>query len=66
MRHLIFEQAERYEVAVLTKAAAFNEMAMRTHYIEPLQKLGVAPSRMIGFTLEYNEAGKVPVAFIKD
>jgi len=66
MRHLIFEQAERYEVAVLTKAAAFNEMAMRTHYIEPLQKLGVAPNRMIGFTLEYNEAGKVPVAFIKD
>lgn len=66
MRHLIFEQAERYEVAVLTKAAAFNEMAMRSHYIEPLQKLGVAPNRMIGFTLEYNEAGKVPVAFIKD
>lgn len=66
MRHLIFEQAERYEVAVLTKAAAFNEMAMRNHYIEPLQKLGVAPNRMIGFTLEYNEAGKVPVAFIKD
>lgn len=66
MRHLIFEQAERYEVAVLTKAAAFNEMAMRNHYIEPLQKLGVATNRMIGFTLEYNEAGKVPVAFIKD
>lgn len=66
MRHLIFEQAERYEIAVLTKAAAFNEMAMRNHYIEPLQKLGVAPNRMIGFTLEYNEAGKVPVAFIKD
>ena len=66
MRHIIFEQAERYEVAVLTKAAAFNEMAMRNHYIEPLQKLGVAPNRMIGFTLEYNEAGKVPVAFIKD
>lgn len=66
MRHLIFEQAERYEIAVLTKAAAFSEMAMRNHYIEPLQKLGVATNRMIGFTLEYNEAGKVPVAFIKD
>lgn len=65
MRHLIFEEAASYPVALLIKGSSFNKSALVTNYTFPLTERGIAPNQVIGFTLEYNEAGKAPVAFIK-
>lgn len=66
MRHLIFEEAESYPVALLIKGSSFNKSALVTNYTFPLQSLGIQPNQVIGFTLDYNESGKAPVKFIKD
>lgn len=65
MRHLIFEEAASYPVALLIKGSSFNKSALVTNYTFPLTERGIAPNQVIGFTLEYNEAGKAPVSFIK-
>lgn len=65
MRHLIFEEAASYPVALLIKGSSFNKSALVTNYTFPLTERGIAANQVIGFTLEYNEAGKAPVSFIK-
>ena len=66
MRHIIFDEAETYKVAVLIKTAAFNKQALISNYVEPLNTLGIPQDQIIGFNLKYNEVGKVPAAFMKD
>jgi DNA polymerase-1 len=66
MRHIIFDEAETYKVAVLIKSASFNKQALIQNYVEPLNQLGVPSDQIIGFNLKYNEAGKAPVSFIKE
>jgi len=63
---MIFDEASHYSIAVLTKATAFNQTELQTHYVTPLNNLGIASQQMIGFSLAYNEAGKAPTGFIKD
>jgi DNA polymerase-1 len=65
MRHLIFEEAASYPVALLIKGSSFNKSALVTNYTFPLQERGIQPNQVIGFTLEYNEVGKAPASFIK-
>lgn len=66
MRHIIFDEAETYKVAVLIKTASFNKQALIQNYVEPLKQLGIPSDQVIGFNLKYNETGKAPVPFIKE
>ena len=65
MRHIIFEEADTYSIAVLVKGTSFNKSELRINYIDPLVKRGVAEKEMIAFTLKY-EDGKAPAKLIKD
>lgn len=65
MRHHIFEESDRYKIAVLLKNTAFNKQEILTNYIRPLNSMGVVSSDLIAFTLEYNDQGKAPVGFVK-
>ena len=66
MRHILFEESNSYRAALLMKATAFRKHDMEINYVEPLGKLGLKPTDLIGFTLAYNEAGKAPAGFIKE
>lgn len=66
MRHIIFQEANTYSVAVLTKSSAFNKHELRINYIEPLVNRGVAEHEMIAFTVKYNPDGKAPAHVIKE
>jgi DNA polymerase-1 len=67
MRHLLFSgPQDAYSVAVLVKSSSFNKLAIESHYVKPMAALGISPEKLIGFTLEYNEHGKAPTAFLKE
>lgn len=66
MHHHQFIQADTYQVAILSKLTAFDKDAMRRHYVDRMAALGVPEEAMIAFTLNYNNVGKAPVAYIKD
>lgn len=66
MRHILFQEAETYSVAVLVKTAAFRESEIQKHYITPLLERGIPHSGLISFNLKYNESGKAPAGFIKE
>lgn len=65
MRHLVFEPSDKYQVALLIKSSAFNKHELQRNYVTPLNQLGISSQQVIGFTLDYNEAGKAPVKYIK-
>ena len=65
MRHIIFEEADTYKVALLTKQSCFIKNQLEEYYTKPLNKLGVASSSIIGFNLLYNATGKAPASFVK-
>ncbi len=66
MRHIIFEEASNYPIALLLKASAFNKTAIKQNYMDTLQSEGIIPSSVIAFDLQYNEHGKAPAGFIKE
>jgi DNA polymerase-1 len=66
MRHIIFQEANTYSIAVLVKSSSFNKSELRINYIDPLVKRGVAEQEMIAFTLKYNADGKAPANVIKE
>ena len=66
MRHLIFEEANTYSIAILVKRTSFNKQELINNYISPLNKLGITPQQSIAFTLSYNDVGKAPAGHIKD
>jgi DNA polymerase-1 len=66
MRHIIFEEASNYPIALLLKASAFNKTAIKQNYMDTLQSEGISPSTVIAFDLQYNEHGKAPAGFIKE
>jgi DNA polymerase-1 len=66
MRHLIFQEANSYSIAVLVKGTSFNKSELRFNYVDPLVKRGLAEQEMIAFTLKYNPDGKAPVTVIKE
>lgn len=66
MRHIIFQEANTYSVAVLVKSSAFNKSELRINYVDPLVKRGIAEQEMIAFTLKYNPDGKAPANVIKE
>ena len=54
MRHIIFEEAPNYSIALLIKSSAFKQQELQTNYINPLNKQGVASKDVIAFTLKYS------------
>ena len=66
MHHILFDSAPvtSYKAAFLMKRDALKVSPMQSAYINKLSKV-LQPADCIGVTLEYNEAGKAPVAFIK-
>lgn len=66
MRHIIFQEANTYSVAVLVKGTSFSKSELRINYIDPLVKRGVAEQEMIAFTLKYTPDGKAPATVIKE
>ena len=53
MYHIMFEQKDSYDVAILIKTEALNKQAIEQHYIDPLTKLGISSDNFIAFSLEY-------------
>ena len=66
MRYSVWEDSEKYPVALLIKASSFNKQDLQTNYITALEQSGVPVRDVIAFTLSYNEAGKAPAKFIKE
>lgn len=62
MHHVIFEQADSYDIAILIKTVALKKDKMEQHYVKPLVKRGIDATRMIGFSLEYDANNKCKVA----
>lgn len=65
MRHHIFQESDRYKIAVLLKNTAFNKQEIQANYITPLNSKGVVSKDLIAFTLDYNDQGKAPAGFVK-
>ncbi len=71
MRHLLFappsetNKPDEFSVALLIKQSSFSKADMQRAYMDHLGGQGVEPEQCIGFTLNYNEANKAPVKFIK-
>ena len=65
MRHILFQASDRHSLALLVKSTAFKEQELRTNYVDPLLKEGIALSDMIAFTLDYDENGKASVKYMK-
>ncbi len=66
MRHIIFQEAEKYQAALLIKGTAFNQYHLETNYLRPLQAKGISPDQVIAFTLEYTDSNKAPVKVINE
>lgn len=66
MRHIIFEEANSYNTALLIKSSSFNKQELVNNYVAPLEKLGVPAKDVIAFTLKYNEVKKPPAKVIKE
>lgn len=68
MRHIIFKEHRNgvYPIALLTKGSAFNAHDLRTNYVNPLIKRGMADDAMIAFTVAYDDNGKAPAKLVKE
>lgn len=66
MKHIIFETANEYPIAVLVKTSAFRKAEMQKYYVDPAHIQGIESHDIIAFDLEYQDNGKAPVSFIKE
>lgn len=64
MRHIIFEESEKYQVALLIKATSFKQQELETYYVNPLVTLGIPRNNVIAFTLE-TDSKTVSVKYAK-
>ena len=66
MRHITFDESEKFSIAVLVKSSAFNKQEITSNYITPMNLKGVSNKEIIAFNLKYNSEGKAPASFIKE
>jgi len=66
MRHIIFEEASTYKVAILIKGTSFNKQELLGNYVTPMEFCGVHKSNCIAFTLKYDPNGKASAKGIKE
>jgi DNA polymerase-1 len=67
MRYQIFtdEVQDSYDIAILIKPTSFDKDSLIKFYIKEFEFLGIDPSRIIAYTLEYT-GGKVTAAHAKE
>jgi DNA polymerase-1 len=65
MHHVIFEENNSYDVAILIKTSALNKVRMTEYYVQPLAAKHIPTNKVIAFSLEYNDVGKAPASLIK-
>lgn len=65
MRHIIFEQAEKYQTALLIKSNQFKQNEIQLNYVDALATRGVAKNSLIAFDLLTDENNKIPAKFAK-
>ena len=53
-------------IALLIKYSAFKEYEIKNTFIEPLEQQGIPASDVVAISLDYNQANKIPVSFIKE
>lgn len=66
MRHTVYEQSDKYPIALLVKGPAFNDIEIKNVYINYLTNRGIPVGDLISVALPYNDAGKAPTGFIKE
>jgi DNA polymerase-1 len=71
VKHHLFEASSTgaYNIAILAKATSFLKQELVKNYLDPMVSMGqgsIHPSKVIAFTLAYNESNKAPAGFIKD
>lgn len=64
MRHHIFTENNKYQIALLIKSTSFNTSEIQKYYADPLNKNGISFKDMIAFTLDY-PGKKISVSEIK-
>ena len=65
MRHVIFEEAETYPVALLIKSTYLKQHDLQRHYLDRLGT-DLPDDQVIAFDLAYTSAGKAPASLIKE
>lgn len=66
MRHILFKEADTYNIALLIKGTAFNQHELRINYVDELIKRGIPEQDIIAFTLKYDSNGKASAAVCKE
>lgn len=66
MRHIQFQEADQYSLAILVKGSAFKQTEIVSNYVMPLEQQGLHRKDMLAFTLKYDEHGKAPAKLIKE
>lgn len=64
MRHIVFQESERYPVALLIKTSYFKQYELQRHYLDRLQPQ-ITPEQVIAFDLEYGGKKKVSAAYAR-
>ena len=65
MRHVVFEENNKYLHAILIKTEALNQKDLKQYYLSPLNDQGIPSKDVIAFSLEYNEFDKCPLKFAR-
>ena len=65
MRHILFGNSGRHDVALLVKSSSFNQHGLETNYVQGLVLRGLTRDQLIGFTLEYDDTNKAPAKWVK-
>lgn len=65
MQHIIFQNADSYDVALLIKSTALIKPKLEEHYLNYLSTKGVKPKQVIGFDLLCGPKNKCPVKLQK-
>ena len=66
MKHIIFKEAESYQVGVLLKASAFYKDAIKANYVDELASLGITDDKVIALSLRYPAEGKITASYAKE
>ena len=63
MHHIIFEENDTYDVAILIKNAAFRKKDLQENYID---ESSLPTNAFIGLSLKYNEDNKAPASLRRE
>lgn len=66
MRHIVFQQSDRYPVCLLVKQSAMNKIELTDHVVTPLEQRGVPLEDILIFSLAYTDKNKAPITFIRE